>query len=193
MGRPSCKDKILTEGLRVVHERGFSNASVRDIMHAAGGALGSFNNHFTSKEAFGLEVLNLYFESGRERTREILLDESVMPLERLRNYIDTATSALYGGGEWNGCLIGNMSADVNEHSELIRQRIVEIFAELRQDFADCLQAAVKAGELPESTDSDDLAGFIMSSLQGAHLEAKAEHSMEPIERFKRVMFGTILR
>src|SRR5439155_21507709 len=62
MSRPSNKDKILTDGLRLVHARGFGASSVRDITQAAGVPQGSFTNHFASKEAFGLEVLERYRE-----------------------------------------------------------------------------------------------------------------------------------
>ena len=58
MPRPSNREKILSEGLRVVHERGYAGASVRDIVHAAGVPQGSFTNHFATKEAFGLEILD---------------------------------------------------------------------------------------------------------------------------------------
>jgi TetR/AcrR family transcriptional repressor of nem operon len=50
MTRPSTCDEILTESLRVVHQRGFGDASVRDIVQAAGVPQGSFTNHFTSDE-----------------------------------------------------------------------------------------------------------------------------------------------
>lgn len=56
MSRPSNKEKLLTDGLRLVHERGFGASSVRDITQAAGVPQGSFTNHFASKEAFGLEI-----------------------------------------------------------------------------------------------------------------------------------------
>src|SRR6267378_8526978 len=65
MSKPSNRDKILTEGLRVVHERGFAGASVRDIVEAAKVPQGSFTNHFASKEAFCLEILDLYFKDVR--------------------------------------------------------------------------------------------------------------------------------
>ena len=57
MPKPSHRQTILTEGLRVVLERGFCGASVRDVVQAAGVPHGSFTNHFVSKEAFGLEIL----------------------------------------------------------------------------------------------------------------------------------------
>ncbi len=56
MPRPSNKEKLLADGLRLVHERGFGASSVRDITQAAGVSQGSFTNHFASKEAFGLEI-----------------------------------------------------------------------------------------------------------------------------------------
>lgn len=59
MARPSHKGKLLSEGLRLVHERGFGASSVRDIVQAAGVPQGSFTNHFASKEAFGLEIIEI--------------------------------------------------------------------------------------------------------------------------------------
>jgi TetR/AcrR family transcriptional repressor of nem operon len=38
-----------------------------------------------------------------------------------------------------------------------------------------------------------VAGFIVSSMQGANLLSKAERTAEPIERFKRVLFSRVLR
>ncbi len=84
MAKPSNRDKILTEGLRVVHERGFGGASVRDIVQAAGVPQGSFTNHFASKEAFGLEVIDRYFANATNTMRETLRNDALPPLQRLR-------------------------------------------------------------------------------------------------------------
>jgi TetR/AcrR family transcriptional regulator, transcriptional repressor for nem operon len=62
MPRPSHKEKILNSGLRVEHERGYAASSVRDIIEATGVPQGSFTNHFASKEAFGLELVNIYYK-----------------------------------------------------------------------------------------------------------------------------------
>jgi TetR/AcrR family transcriptional repressor of nem operon len=65
VGKPSNRKKILIEGLRVAHERGFAGTSVRDIVEAAKVPQRSFTNHFASKESFCLEILDLYFEGTR--------------------------------------------------------------------------------------------------------------------------------
>src|ERR1700688_4105296 len=111
MAKQSNREKILTEGLRVVHEHGFAGASVRDIVHAAGVPQGSFTNHFTSKEAFGLEILDLYFNSSCEMVRTTLRNDALPPLQRLRAYFEQSREHLAAKGIRNGCLVGNFTAE----------------------------------------------------------------------------------
>jgi TetR/AcrR family transcriptional repressor of nem operon len=193
MPKTSNRERILTEGLRVVHEQGFAGASVRDIVHAAGVPQGSFTNHFVSKEAFGLEILELYFARSRETMQETLLNDALPPLQRLDKYIEVNKNRLDRHGMRNGCLFGNLTAEASDHSEAIRHRLVEIFAEVQQSLAYCLKAAVAAGEIPATLDGDEVAAFIVASLQGANLLAKAQRSPAPVERFKRLLFSSVLR
>jgi TetR/AcrR family transcriptional repressor of nem operon len=193
MPKPSHRDTILTEGLRVVLERGFCGASVRDIVQAAGVPQGSFTNHFASKEAFGLEILDLYFVQVRDGIRKTLRNDALPPLQRLGAWVDLQIRFLKKAGMRNGCLIGNFSIEAGDQSEVIRRRLVEIFDEIHQSVAYCLNAAVKAGELAPALDCDELASFLYSSLQGAILQSKAEHKSLPLERFKKILFSTVLR
>jgi TetR/AcrR family transcriptional repressor of nem operon len=193
MPKPSHREKILTEGLHVLLERGYCGASVRDIVQAAGVPQGSFTNHFRSKEAFSLEVLDLYFALVRANIGKTLRNDSVTPLQRLRAWVDWQIEYLGQAGMRNGCLIGNFSIEASDHSEVIRRRLGEIFEEIRRSVVDCLKAAVAAGELPPSADCEELAHFLYASLHGAILQSKVEHSAVPMERFKKVLFSTILR
>ena len=193
MPKPSNRERILNEGLRVVHERGFAGASVRDIVQAAGVPQGSFTNHFVSKEAFGLEVLDLYYARVHALIGETLRNDALSPLERLRTWIDATLIRSAESGMRKGCLFGNFSAEASEHSEVIRNRLVEIFAEITRSVAFCLRAAIQAGEVPASVECDEVAGFIVSSLQGANLLAKAQRSPVPVERFKNILFTSVLR
>ena len=192
MPKPSHREKLLHVGMQVVHERGFGGASVRDIVQAAGVPQGSFTNHFTSKEAFGLEVIDLYFANASETMRRTLRNDDLPPLQRLRAYIDDGKD---GDGQdmRNGCLFGNFTAEANDCGDPIRLRVVEAFAEVQASIAYCLRAAVKAGEIAPSTDCDEVAAFILASAQGARLLAKAQRSPLPVERFKEVLFGSVLK
>jgi len=176
----------------VVHERGFGGASVRDIIEAAGVPQGSFTNHFTSKEAFCLEVLDLYFEDVRAMIARTLRNDSRPPLQRLGAFFDAQAKYLDRVGWQNGCLIGNFSAEASEHSEIIRKRLVEIYEEMRQAVAYCLKAAVKSGEVRRKLDCEEFAGFLIASSQGALLQSKTERNAVPHRRFKRFILSAFL-
>jgi TetR/AcrR family transcriptional regulator, transcriptional repressor for nem operon len=192
MPRPSNKEKLLADGLRLVHERGFGASSVRDITQAAGVPQGSFTNHFASKEAFGLEILERYRAMTSAAVRATLRNDRLPPLDRLRSWIDGQLSYLRKDDMRRGCLYGNLSAEASEASDAIRFRVASVFAENQASVAYCLEAAIEAGELAPKTDVQELAGFIVSSLQGAILVAKSQRSPIPVERFARVLFRHVL-
>src|ERR1700685_149208 len=128
MAKPSNREKLLNEGLRVVHDHGFGASSVRDIVQAAGVPQGSFTNHFASKEAFGLEVVNRYYVASCALLDTTLRNESLSPVQRLRAYLDANANRLNENGIRNGCLFGNFIVEASEHSEIIRARVVQILA-----------------------------------------------------------------
>lgn len=192
MSRPSNKHKLLKDGLRLVHHRGFGASSVRDITQAAGVPQGSFTNHFASKEAFGLEILERYREMTSAAVRATLRNDRLPPLRRLRAWIDGQLEYLRKDDMRRGCLYGNLSAEASEASDAIRFRVASVFAENQASVAYCLEAAIEAGELAPKTDVQELGGFIVSSLQGAILVAKSQRSPIPVERFRRVLFQHLL-
>jgi TetR/AcrR family transcriptional regulator, transcriptional repressor for nem operon len=188
----SNKDKILANGLKVMLERGYVGASVRDIVEAAGVPQGSFTNHFASKEAFSLEILNIYFAHNRDVIAETLRNEALSPLKRLRAYIDASITAIKNHGTKNGCLVGNFAAEASDHSEVIRKRVSAIYGEVREAVTDCLKAAVKDGELPKSLKTSEVATFVVTGLQGAWLVSKVERDLAFAENYKKMLFSTVL-
>src|SRR4030095_1806866 len=94
MGRRSLRDQILQAGLPVLFRHGYHAASVRDICAAAGAPQGSFTNHFRSKEAFAMEVLDQYFDYLKGLVSKALNDETLTPRQRLKRYLDVITSKL---------------------------------------------------------------------------------------------------
>ena len=59
---PPQRDLLVATGARLFHERGYTATGVRQIAAAAGVPLGSFTNHYRSKERFALDVLASYAE-----------------------------------------------------------------------------------------------------------------------------------
>jgi TetR/AcrR family transcriptional regulator, transcriptional repressor for nem operon len=192
VSRVSNRDKLLANGRKVVLERGYIGASVRDIVEAAGVPQGSFTNHFDSKEAFALEILELYFADSCAVIRETLRNDALPPLKRLRLYLDETIAAIKNHDTKNGCLVGNFAAEASDHSEIIRKRLSAIYSELREAMAYCLKAAVKEGELPKNFKIGEVANFIVTGMQGAFLVSKVERDLMFAENFKKTLFSAVL-
>src|SRR5258705_3811987 len=191
MARPSHRELLITTGLRLIHEKGYEGTSVRDIASAAGVPLGSFTNHFRTKEEFGLQVLERYYGVIRDLTDKTLLNRERRPFERMRRYVDGLIAVMNDGWTRRGCILGNFSAELTDENEAIRQRVAEILRELQNAVKACLDEAVLVGDLPPRSNTADLAAFFVSSRQGATLLCKAQRSVEAIRRFKRVIFSAM--
>lgn len=193
MARPSLRDQILRAGLPVMFRSGYHGASVRDICRAAGAPQGSFTNHFRSKEAFAVEVLDRYFDYLKALVSKALNDETLAPRQRLKRYLDIITDKLERDRWMIGCLIGDFSLQASSQSKLLRQRLDAIFQEWRSLFAACIAAAQSAGEVDSKFDAAELAEFLLVSWEGAILRMKVERSPAALERFKTIVFETVFK
>lgn len=192
MGRPSYRDKLIASGMRTVHERGFATVGLREITAAAGVAQGSFTNHFASKEEFGVAVLDHYFDQIRALIAQTLQDKHLAPMERLRAYFEVITRLFANDGWRYGCLTANMGLEAAEHSEMIRERLSEIFAEWTRSFAQAIREAQMAGEVRADIDAEDAGAALLEAWHGAMLRMKIERSPAPLDRFKRLIFPALL-
>ena len=177
MSKPSHRDKILSAGLAVFHEQGFHNSGIQDVVDHAGVPKGSFYNHFKSKNALGLEVLENYWEAGGVARTE-LRAARVAPLTRIDRYIAAV------GYDKNGCLIGNFSSELAGFDEF-RSRLSELYKDWIAEFAACIRDGQKDGTIRNDDKPENLAEFVIEGLEGAKLKAKVEQEPAVIKRYRK--------
>ena len=191
MRRTNKRNELIQVGKEIIVQQGFKAASLNDILTTAGVPKGSFYYYFSSKEDFGLAIVDDFAREYRERLKTILEDSDYSPLKRLRNYFEWKIEDMAAHRCTDGCLIGNLAQELSAHNEIFRDRLSYIFAEWEQYFARSLQAAYEAGEI-SSDRSNDLAKFILSSWEGAILQAKVTQSVVPMQTFVQILFEQIL-
>ncbi|HEY2132932.1 MAG TPA: TetR family transcriptional regulator C-terminal domain-containing protein [Acetobacteraceae bacterium] len=189
---PSVRDRLLAAGVAILSRSGFNGCSVQDITDAAGVPKGSFYNHFNSKEALGAAALAHFWNDGACPTLEILTDTSLAPLARLRAYFERGAAELVAANFTCGCLVGNMTAEMSDHSAVVSAQIAAIYAGWVGRVASCIQAAQMAGEIANKTSADQLARFTLSTWEGALLWARIEKGERPLRQFIETIFSQIL-
>ena len=190
---PSTRDHLLQVGLRRIRSLGYAATGVKEILDDADVPKGSFYHHFASKEAFAKEVLALYVRGENERAAKLLGEGRAAPLRRLRRYFEEII-AIYGPTSTiSGCLMGNLSLEMADHSDSIQSLLHQSFANWQTAVAGVLQEAIDRGDLARSAKPQELAGFLLNSYEGALLRSKADRSSKALETFLHFTFNILLK
>lgn len=191
MGRTNKRNELIQVGKEIIVQQGFNAASLNEILTAAGIPKGSFYYYFPSKEDFGLAIVEDFANEYRDKINIFFGDKKYSPLTRLRNYFEFKIADMEACSCADGCLIGNLAQELSAQNELFRDRLNQVFIEWEQCFVRCLQAAYQAGEIKSDRHSD-LAKFILSSWEGAILQAKVTKSVVPMKIFVSILFDQVL-
>jgi TetR/AcrR family transcriptional repressor of nem operon len=178
----STQRNLLVEtGARVFHERGYTATGVRQVAAAADVPLGSFTNHFRSKERFALVVLEHYVARLDQIMRATLGDASRAPTRRIEAYFDAIEQALEEHDWGVGCLIPDLASEAPADSELLRGALVQVLQQQTAAFAAVLR------DFAEGDEVDDLAAVLLAAWHGTLLRMKVERSAAPVGRFRRTL------
>jgi TetR/AcrR family transcriptional repressor of nem operon len=184
MGRTSdAREKILTTALSLIELRGYSALGVAEICAAASVPKGSFYYFFESKEALALAVIDEHWAQQRQDWARILGGEAE-PLERLRQLFEATQASLLAGqqscGTVSGCMFGNLSLEMSNQTEAIRERLQQIFNAQVDMVATLVTEALDRGQV-SVPDAGEAARSIVAQLEGQVLFAKLYNNTQRLE------------
>src|SRR5260370_10064859 len=135
------REHLLEVGFGLMHSVGYAATGVKEILDEAEVPKGSFYHYLASKEAFAKEVLALYVRGENERAEKILRDGKGTPLKRLRRYFQELNAVFTPTAKVSGCMIGNLSLGMADHSDSIQSLLRESFSNWQTGVAGLLQEA----------------------------------------------------
>jgi TetR/AcrR family transcriptional repressor of nem operon len=192
MKRIHNKEDIVQIGLDIILSNGFNATGVEAILKQAKVPKGSFYNFFSSKEEFGLAIIDKFVAERGEVFYPIFSDESLPPLERVKKSFETLIARFEGDNCTMGCLIGNLGQEMSDHFENVRQRLEESLQMWIRWLTTLLLQAQQENTIPADMDAEMLAENVISSFQGALLRSKVKKSPEPLRNFIHLYFDIFL-
>ncbi|KPQ27034.1 TetR/AcrR family transcriptional regulator [Halomonas sp. HL-93] len=192
MKNTATRDKLIETGAELFGQHGYNATGINAVLTTCGVPKGSFYHYFSSKEEFGLAVIDQFAAAYDAQLAELLEDSTTPPLERLRRYFAAGREHMCNCDHATGCLIGNLGQELSGQSDTFRDALDRVFQRWEQHLVGCLQGAQEAGELSAAVPADALASFILSGWEGAILRAKTLKSVVPMEQFEAILFQQVL-
>ena len=184
MGRASdAREKILASAQSLIELRGYSALGVAEICKAAAVPKGSFYYFFESKEALGLAVIDAQWDAQRRAWARILRNGAA-PLDRLRQLLEETEAHQRARqrscGTVSGCLFGNLTLELSNQTETIRERLQQIFMAQLEMAEAVITEAVERGDVYVS-DTRMAARSLIAQLEGQMLFAKLHNNTQRLD------------
>jgi TetR/AcrR family transcriptional regulator, transcriptional repressor for nem operon len=175
----STRDRLVEAARTLFWKQGYTSTGIAQILKAADANSGSLYYSFPTKEDLLLAVLEWYRENLWPAVIQPVFDRVSDPIERVFGVLDAYRQGLLMTNFRHGCPIGNLALELVDNHPAVCQLVTVNFTGWRKAIEQCLDEA--AGRLPESVDREQLAIFVLTTMEGAVMLARSYQSIDPYD------------
>jgi len=187
------KEIILAKGIDLLCEQGYNGTGLKQILDAVKVPKGSFYHYFESKEVYAAQVIDLYIERLLSAFDNYLKYATDRPLDVIKQLYQWMVLDFQRKQCKEGCLLGNLAAEVGGSSELCQEALVRAYNQWQQRFVPLLIEGQDAGEVRQDIPAELLAEIFWNAWEGSILRMKVTESTVTIERTLTVLLDKLFR
>jgi TetR/AcrR family transcriptional regulator, transcriptional repressor for nem operon len=165
-------EKALDSAMDLFWRRGYEATSVHDLLAEMGIGRGSMYGTFGDKRALFLAALDRFEETRVSRANEIL-ESSTSAVQGIKRLFETTIEGLVAYEPRRGCLLANTAVELAPHDEEVAGRISRYVGRTEEAFEQALVRGRATGEIPADKDPKALARFLVNTLHGVRVLARA--------------------
>ncbi|MGH8103050.1 MAG: TetR/AcrR family transcriptional regulator [bacterium] len=160
-------------------QQGYNATGIAQILKTSNAYSGSLYHFFQTKEDLLAAVLEKYKAMLKTDVLQPAFARASDPIERLFAVLDGYRRLLQATDFHLGCPIGNLALEVSNSYPLVRRLITENFEDWCQAIENLISAA--SGRLPLDTNAKELSRYVLATMEGAVMLARAHRSFEPFD------------
>jgi TetR/AcrR family transcriptional repressor of nem operon len=170
--RPDTRQHILDCGQRLTAKKGFVGVGLSELLTTAGVPKGSFYHYFASKEAFGIALLEHYFDNYMIRLDALGSTPGLNGAQRLLTYCEHWVETQRSDDAAHYCLIVKLSAEIADLSETMRERMLSGTEYILRVLSSYIAAGQADGSIGNTRAASEIAETFYDLWLGASLLAK---------------------
>jgi TetR/AcrR family transcriptional regulator, transcriptional repressor for nem operon len=174
----ATRERLIHSARYLFWERGFAGTSMADLLAHAKVNSGSFYHFFDSKEALLREVLEGYLHALRPMVVDPAFATTDEPVARIFAILAGYRERILMTDSKYGCPLGRLALEIDPENRPAHRLIAENFGGWIGAVRECLEQA----KLPEGTDTEALATFVLAVMEGGVMISRSYGSVEPFDR-----------
>lgn len=178
-GLSDTQERIVEAARELFFQKGYYATGIAEILKRSGANSGSLYHFFSTKEDLLAAVLGKYRKMLRPRVIDPAFERVSDPIERVFAVLDGYRQLLEATDFALGCPIGNLALEISNAHPVVRERVVENFQGWADEIAGSIEQA--SGRLPVGTDSKQLADYVLATMEGAVMLARAYRDFRPFD------------
>jgi TetR/AcrR family transcriptional regulator, transcriptional repressor for nem operon len=169
--------------MQLFWEKGYASTSVADVLHVADVNSGSLYHFFPGKQDLLIAVLERYRDGIDEMLLAPAWNGVTDPIERVFALLARYRQGIVQTGCTYGCPIGSLALEIHEPDPPLRVALAANFDAWTAAIAECLDNA--GNRLPASLDRRELAEFVLTTMEGAVMQARTFRDVAYFDRSVR--------
>lgn len=181
------RERLLDEGVAILSTQGYHGTGLKQILDSVKIPKGSFYNYFESKDDYGAEVIRHYTDQVVAQCDAFIDEHDADGLAALEKYLDAFIEKSRQNGFKEGCLLGNLGAEVCDAGDSCLKALKEGLARVQERFEHALERAQKAGIARTDMDAVTMAELLLNAWEGAVMRMRVEKSLKPLEEIRELL------
>jgi TetR/AcrR family transcriptional repressor of nem operon len=181
----------LDEAMELFWHRGFHATSIQDLVDHLGVNRQSLYDTYGGKDQLYLAALQRYRELQAAPLRQ-LLERDGPAREVLGEFFRSFVDGLLSG-DCKGCFMANTATELASHDEAVARVCSANARQFEAAVTGLLVRAQHAGEIPAERSPMKLARFLMNTINGLSVTAKATRDRKVLSDVVDVALGTLDR
>lgn len=172
----TTRDKIVEAVFYDIQKKGFQGTRADKAVQPLGITKGALYHYFPDKHAIGYSVVDEILAPRYVNNWKMLASYPGHPVDGIKASINALKNHYTDDTMRLGCPLNNLIQEMSPIDEGFRKRLQHIVDTMQQDIADSLRTGQVAGTIRADIDADEVAFFILATVEGSYSMAKVKQS-----------------
>lgn len=184
------KEKVLNAAMSAFWSQGFEGTSLQELLQVTGLSKSSLYQAFGDKEDLFLLCLDQYTSSTKDKLlAQLSLSDS--GLYFIKQVLLSAADEAKSRSLPKGCMIMNTATEFAQNNPVVSKYVNKGIEAFKFVFLTALKKAVAQREIPENSNLDQMAAFVVSSMIGIKSMVKAGAHKRDIENLVKFVMKSM--